>query len=122
MLKNLILIENDEKYQFDTLEELVKTIIDKDYYDMTNKQKQEKLELKAFANSFGKEEILKQINVKNEVTYILSLLVINKFMILESVNSDIFTKAMNKSNLNGNYIIVNKFAKELLEKIDNTRC
>lgn len=114
MLKNLILIENNEKYQFDTLEELVETIIDKEYYKMSDEQKQEKLELKAFANSFGKEGI---INNKNEITYILSLLVINKFMILENINSNVFTKDIDKSNFGGNYIIVNKFAKELLEKI-----
>lgn len=114
MLKNLILIENDEKYQFDTLEELVETIIDKDYYKMSDKQKQEKLELKAFANSFGREEI---INTENEMTYILSLLILNKFMLLENINSNVFTKDMDKSNLDGNYIIINKFAKELLEKI-----
>lgn len=114
MLKNLILIENNEKYQFDTLEELVETIIDKDYYKMSEEQKQEKLELKAVANSFGKEGI---INTKNEITYILSLLAINKFMILENVNSNAFTKDMDKTNLDGNYIIVNKFAEELLEKL-----
>ena len=114
MLKNLILIENNEKYQFDTLEELVKVIIDKDYYKMSDEEKQEKLELKAFANSFGKEEL---VNCKNEITYILSLLIINKFMILENINSNVFTKEMDKSNLDGNYIIVNKFAKELLEKM-----
>ena len=117
MLKNLILIENDEKYQFDTLEEIVKTIVDENYYQMSEKEKKEKLEMMAFANVLGKDELLKQINIKNEVTYILSLLAINKFMILESVNSDIFTKTMDKSNLDGNYIIVNKFAKELLDKL-----
>ena len=52
MLKNLILIENNEKYQFDTLEELVEIIIDKDYYKLDDNQKREKLELKEFANSF----------------------------------------------------------------------
>lgn len=112
MLKNLILIENNEKYQFDTLEELVETIIDKDYYKLSANEKQEKLKLKAFANSFGKAGI---VDTKNEITYILSLLVLNKFMILEKVDSNVFTKDMNKSNLDGNYIIVNKFAKELLE-------
>lgn len=113
MLKNLILIENNKKYQFDTLEELVQAIIDKDYYKMSDKEKHERLELKAFANSFGKDGM---INTKNEIIYILSLLVLNKFMILENVNSNVFTKGMDKSNLDGNYIIVNKFAKELLEK------
>ena len=47
MLKNLILIENGEKYQFDKLEELVEAIIDKNYYKMTKEEKQKKLELKA---------------------------------------------------------------------------
>lgn len=114
MLKNLILIENNEKYQFDTLEELVETIVDNDYYKLGDNEKKEKLKLKAFANSFGKEEM---VDITNEIKYILSLLILNKFTILENINSNIFTKDMNKSNLDGNYIIVNKFAKELLEKI-----
>ena len=115
MLKNLILIENNEKYQFDTLEELVEIIIDKDYYKLDDNQKREKLELKAFANSFGNEGI---INTKNEMTYILSLSMINKFMLLENIDSNIFTKELDKSQMDGNYIIVNKFAKELLGKIE----
>ena len=116
MLKNLILIENNEKYQFDTLEELVKTIIDKDYYSMNEQERKEKLELKAFANSLGSNKVFENIIIKDEITYILSLLKINKFMLLENVNSNYFIKDLDKPNVEGNYVIVNKFAEELLEK------
>ena len=33
MLKKLIIIENNKEFQFDTIEELVKVLIDKDFYD-----------------------------------------------------------------------------------------
>ena len=52
------------------------------------------------------------------MTYILSLSIINKFMLLENIDSNIFTKELDKSQMDGNYIIVNKFAKELLGKIE----
>lgn len=116
MLKNLIVIENSQKYQFDTLKELVETIIDKNYYKMSDEEKTEKLKLQALANSLGNQEILSKINTKDEISYIFSLLLINKFMLLENVNSNIFTQYMDKVNLNGNYIIVNNFSKELLKK------
>jgi len=122
MLKNLILIENDEKYQYDTLEELVCAIIGKDYYQLKDSEKREKLELKAVANSIHEKildknyDIYKNFVLNDEITYIYSLLMLNKIMILENVESNYLTQSLDKTNIDGNYIIVNKFAKELLEK------
>lgn len=124
MLKNLIVIENDDKYQYDNLEELVKGIIDKDYYNMTEQEKLEKRELKAFANCLMTDvEVVNEIpsSLENkfvnidEVTYIYSLLRLNKVVLLESTNSNFFTKYLDKSNITDNYIIVNHFAEELLK-------
>jgi len=124
MLKNLIVIENDDKYQYDNLEELVKGIIDKDYYNMTEQQKLEKRELKAFANCLMTDvEVVNDVpsNMENkfvnidEVTYIYSLLRLNKVVLLESTNSNFLTKYLDKSNITDNYIIVNHFAEELLK-------
>lgn len=122
-MKNLILIENGEKYQFDTIKELVEAIIDKNYYQMSEKEKKEKLELKAYANCIQDKIIKKEeidINskfvLKDEITYIYSLLNLEKIMLLENINADILTKDLDKTNLEGNYIIVNKFSKELLKK------
>lgn len=124
MLKNLILIENDDKYQYDNLEELVKGIIDKDYYNMTEQQKLEKRDLKAFANCLMTDvEVVNDVpsNLENkfinidEITYIYSLLRLNKVVLLESTSSNILTNYLDKSNITDNYIIVNHFADELLK-------
>ena len=127
MLKKLILIEDGEKYQFDTLDELVRLIIDKDYYEMPKEERQKKLELKAFANCMQEKiEIVTKLNEEinidgkfvavDEISYIYSLLLLNKVMILESTNSNFLTAKLNKSKISENYIIVNHFAKELLNK------
>ena len=126
-MKRLILIESGEKYQFDTLEELVKVVIDKNYYEMTNEEKKEKMELKAFANCLQKKiEIVKDIEkgiefdgkfiIFDEITYVFSLLLLGKVMLLESTESNIFTMDLDKGNISDNYIIVNHFAKDLLRK------
>ena len=125
MLKNLIVIENDDKYQYDNLEELVKGIIDEDYYNLTEQQKLEKRELKAFANCLMTNvEVVNEIpsdlgnkfvNI-DEITYIYSLLRLNKVVLLESTNSNILTNYLDKSNITDNYIIVNHFAEELLKR------
>lgn len=124
MLKNLIVIENGDKYQYDNLEELVQGIIDKDYYNMTESQQLEKRELKAFANCLMTDvEVVNEIpmSIENkfinidEITYIYSLLRLNKVVLLESTSADILTKTLDKSNITDNYIIVNHFAEELLK-------
>lgn len=127
MLKKIIIIENDNKLQCDTQEEVVRVLLDKKYYELTEKEKLEKREIKAIANCINnKKEIVKEIEIddeniedkfiiKDEMTYILSLLITNKIMLLERIDSDIYTKTLNKSEIKDNYIIVNKFAKEILE-------
>ena len=50
MLKKLIIIENNKEFQFDTIEELVKVLIDKDFYAMSQNEKVEKMKMKALAN------------------------------------------------------------------------
>ena len=126
-MKDLILIEGNEKYQFDTLEELIETIIHNKYYEMSENVKKEQLELKAFANCMQENvdivsngEKLTSIDgkfiIQDEITYVLSLLLLNKVMLLERTNSNIFTKNLDKSNISDNYIIVNHYAEDLLKK------
>lgn len=50
------------------------------------------------------------------MTYIMSLLLTNKIVLLEKVNSNIFTKDIDKTNIEKNYLVVNNFSKEILEK------
>lgn len=127
MLKKIIVIENDNKIQCDSEEEVVKLLIDDDYYNLTEEEKLEKRELKALANCINNNmKIVKEIDyetdnienkfiIKDEVTYILSLLITKNIMILERKDANIYTRGINKSEVKDNYIILNKFAKGLLE-------
>lgn len=129
MLKKIIIIENGKECQFDTIEEVVKKLIDKDYYEMNKEQKNKKMRMKALANCINnKREIVQELPldinddiegkfiIRDEITYILSLLITNNIILLERKDSNIFTKNLNKENLQDNYIIINTFAKELLKK------
>lgn len=127
MLKKLIIIENDNKFQCDSEKEVVRLLLDENYYELTEKEKLEKREIKAISNCINnKMEIVKEIDIENEgiekkfiiqdeMTYILSLLITQNIMLLERVDSNIFTQILNKSEIKDNYIIVNKFAKDILE-------
>lgn len=127
MLKKIIIIENENKIQCDSEEEVIKLLIDDKYYELTEEEQLEKREIKAIANCISNHmEVVKEINVdtqsvdnkfviKDEMTYVLSLLITNKIMILERIDSNIYTGRINKNGVKDNYIIVNKFAKRLLE-------
>ena len=121
MLKKLIAIEKGESYQYDTLEDLVKDLIDKNFYNMEQNEKVEIMQRKAIANSYSllddiekKSKIIDKI--EDEWTYILYLLTTNNVVLLEHKESEIFTKDINKKELKDNYIIINSFAEELLNK------
>ena len=125
MLNKVIIIEDDNKVQCDSVEEVVKTLIDEKYYELDEKEKLEKREMKAIANCINNSfETVENVNskdlenkfvIKDETTYVLSLLIINKIILLERIDSNIYTSSIDKSNMKDNYIIVNKFAKELLK-------
>lgn len=130
MLKKLILLEGEEDYQCDTLEELVKRLLDEKYYELSYKEKRNAIKKKALANCLGinmnvienfrlESDIENNIIIYDEITYIYSLLILNKVLLLERIDSNIFTKKIDKSKMENNYIIVNKFAKELLENYIN---
>ena len=129
MLKKLIIIENGKEFESDTLEEIVKVLIDENFYNMTKEEKAKAMKIKALANCIGtKIDIVDTVKfddesdfdnkfiIKDEITYILSLLIMNKIILLERIDSNIFTKDIEKEEDKGNYIIVNKFAKEILKK------
>ena len=127
MLKNIILIENENDYQCDSYEDVVKYLIEDTYYQITPQEKKEKIKMRALANCLGNNyEILENASVESDITnkiiiddersYILSLLTTNKIVLLEKIDSNIFTKSLDKASFEKNYIIVNTFAKELLLK------
>ena len=92
MLNKVIIIEDDNKVQCDSVEEVVKTLIDEKYYELDEKEKLEKREMKAIANCINNSfEIVENVNskdlenkfvIKDETTYVLSLLIINKIILL----------------------------------------
>ena len=122
MLKKLIAIENGESYQYDTLEDLVKDLIDENFYNMQQNEKVEIMQKKAVANSFKSLEDIGIIDkIEDELTYILYLLTTNNVVLLEHKETEIFTKDIDKTELEDNYIIVNSFAEELLNKRINSK-
>ena len=129
MLKKIIIIENENSIQCENLEEVVKLLIDKNFYNLTWKEKIEIMKMKALANCINNKmkvledndikennDLDKAFIIKDEITYILSLLKTNNILLLEHKDSSIFTKNLNKENLKNNYIVVNTFANELLKK------
>lgn len=120
MLNNFILIENGKEYQCNKIEEIVRLLLGDDYYNKTEDKKRETMELKATAN-YAIEKINhnwkdeNEFILKDEITYILSLLRLNNLILLEKRDSNILTKTIDKSNIQDEYIIVNKWADSLLK-------
>lgn len=128
MLKRMIIIENNEQIQCDTLEDVVRTLIDENYYNMTKEEKTKKMKTKALANCItNRRKIIQNVEknefqnldevfiIKDEITYILSLLMINKILLLERKDSNVFSSKIDKEKIKENYLIINTFAKELLK-------
>lgn len=127
-MENLIVIEGKEKYKYNDIESLIKGFINEKYYNMSETEQKSELEKKAIANTiqdnikiynmgskaqnYDKEAFI----VYDEITYILSMLKFNKIILLEKTNANIFGKYINKENITDNYIIVNKFANEIIQK------
>ena len=125
MLNKVIIIEDDNKVQCDSVEEVVKTLIDEKYYELTLEQRKNKMKMLAMANTLNKKmEIVDNCScdningkfiIKDEFTYILSLLICGNIVLLEKKESNVFIKYTNVPESKDNYIIVNKFAKDILK-------
>lgn len=127
-MEKLIVIEEKHKYKYDNLENLVEDFISKNYYNISTEEKGIILEKKAAANSI--RENIKTIKIErypddfeensfivsDEISYILSMLKFNKIILLERTDANIFGKYIDKEWIKDNYIIVNKFADEILKK------
>lgn len=127
-MENLIVIEGKEKYKYNDIESMIKGFINERYYNMSETEQKNELEKKAIANTI--QDNIKIYNMESkaqnydkeafilydEITYILSMLKFNKIILLEKTNANIFGKYINKENITDNYIIVNKFANEIIQK------
>ena len=131
-MKDLILIVDQEKYQFDTKEDLMQNLLgdkENNYNEMTEEEKKERRYLKAYINLQGqkeyiidfKEEVKKNPNIPinerflidNDDMYVMSLLRMNQVVLLENTKSDIFSKEINKEGTDDNYLILNSYANEI---------
>ena len=132
MLKKIIIIENENSIQCDTLEDVVKQLIHENFYNLTETEKNHVMKMKALANCINnnmkiveKVEVKENDNldeiflIKDEITYILSLIKTNNILLLEHKESNVFSKEIDKKNLENNYVVVNTFASELLKKYIN---
>ena len=127
-MKNLIVIEGKEKYQYEDLKSLIENFINKNYFNMSEEEKKKELEKKAIANTKQRNIQIVELEKKStdfyknafllydEITYILSMLKFNIVILLEKTDANIFGRYINKKNINDNYIIINKFASEIMEK------
>lgn len=130
MLKKLIIIEGGENYQCDSMEDIVKILIDDNFYKMSQFDKRKTIKFKAIANCintdfeiienqndfYDKDKLENKFVIYDEMTYILSLLLLDKVFLLERIDSNIFIKYLDNIDATGNYVIVNNFAKDILQK------
>lgn len=133
-MENLIVIEGKEKYKYNNIENLVETFISKNYYNMLSEEKNSILEKKTIANTKMDDIKIVKLNkypddfkensfiLYNEISYILSILKFNKLILLERTDANIFGRYINKEWIEDNYIIVNKFADEILKKYLEEKC
>lgn len=131
MLKELILIEDGKSYQFSTEKELVEHLLGNNYYNATRQEQVEQMRINGKFNSVNtpievvdlqeldEGDINNKFVIYDEKTYILSLLLANRYTLLERKDSNVFTSAMKKDKIEENYIIVNTFAKEILKRYIN---
>ena len=130
MENKLTIIENGEEYELNSLKELVFTLLGEDFIRLDKKEQIKRMRIKATANClYNNYDIVENLNIsniddldnkfiiKNEVTYILSLLLTTNIVIIEKNDAGIFTKYINKEEIKDDYTIINAYAKELLYKV-----
>jgi len=100
-----------------SLEAVVRTLLDNNYYKMSKSEKKEVIERKASANATlncGVRLEDSDFVLDNEVTYILSLLKYNIVYLLERADNRVLTKDIDVPEQPNNYVVVNKYADILL--------
>lgn len=137
-MKNLIMSFNDKFYEVDSLSELICIVFGQDYQDLTEKEKFIRRYEMAFPISkFNKmliahtklgtigefyKIVTKKVDITNsfiidsEITFIISLCKINKLLLLEHIDSNIFIGDIENLNKKENYVILNSFCDLLLDK------
>lgn len=127
MLDKLIIIEGDKDYQCSTFEEIVKYLINENYYNLTKQEKENIMMKKAIEKAVNKglkiiknnnqiKDLNKSFIIIDEMTVILSIIKDqSKIVLLEREDSNIFNKYIKIPNNNDNYAIINTFATQALK-------
>ena len=135
MLDKLIIIEDDKDYQYSTFEEIVKYLINENYYNLTKQEKENIIMKKAIENAIDKglkiiknknqikeKDLNKSFIIIDEMTVILSIIKDqSKIVLLERKDSNIFNKYIKIPNNNDNYAIINTFATQVLKNYLTTK-
>ena len=133
MLDKLIIIKDDKDYQCSTFEEIVKYLINENYYNLTKQEKENIMMKKAIENAIDKglkiiknKDQIKDLNksfiIIDEMTVILSIIKDqSKIVLLERKDSNIFNKYIKIPNNNDNYAIINTFATQALKNYLTTK-
>lgn len=135
MLDKLIIIEGDKDYQCSTFEEIVKYLINENYYNLTKQEKENIIMKKAIENAIDKglkiiknknqikeKDLNKSFIIIDEMTVILSIIKDqSKIVLLERKDSNIFNKYIKIPNNNDNYTIINTFATQVLKNYLTTK-
>ena len=127
MLDKLIIIKDDKDYQCSTFEEIVKYLINENYYNLTKQEKENIMMKKAIEKAVDKglkiiknnnqiKDLNKSFIIIDEITVILSIIKAqSKIVLLERKDSNIFNKYIKIPNNNDNYAIINTFATQALK-------
>lgn len=138
----LIVIIQGQQFKLKNLNNLVASIFGKSYFDLSQEERLKVRYEKAHAISqfhkylpivnteqgtYGDNfDIVKKdydfenaFIIDDDYSYILSLCKINSFMLLEVRNSNIFTGLIDKSEIKNDLVVINHFAKEILDELYN---
>lgn len=133
MLDKLIIIKDDKDYQCSTFEEIVKYLINENYYNLTKQEKENIMMKKAIEKAVDKglkiiknnnqiKDLNKSFIIIDEMTVILSIIKDqSKIVLLERKDSNIFNKYIKIPNNNDNYTIINTFATQTLKNYLTTK-
>ena len=138
----LVVIIQGQQFKLKNLNNLVASIFGKSYFDLSQEERLKVRYEKAHAISqfhkylpivnteqgtYGDNfDIVKKdydfenaFIIDDDYSYILSLCKINSFMLLEVRNSNIFTGLIDKSEIKDDLVVINQFAKEILDELYN---
>ena len=137
--KNLIVSIYKDVYQIDSVEELIEILMGEEYIGLSEEDKFSKryelilpmsiennklivdssagvIDRNKETNNTIKYKIEDSLFIDDDILFILSLCKLNQIHVLEKIDADIFASKIDKSKMEGNYIIINTFVDKLIEE------